>query len=157
WTNCSAEGNGPICLPNASCGCITDSQCGGENSGRICLSGKCQPGCRLPSVQGNRCPPGNTCDAVVDCKGCNPGIGKCVPIPPPDAGVDAGRDLIVDMPSDVPADRPAPVDQMRDVRADRPARDAQEQLFLQGGGFGCAFGTRDMTPAWLGALVLLGL
>jgi len=61
--------------------CATDMDCGGANSGRICVDRRCQPGCRAGA--GNGCPAGQVCDAM------GADAGMCVAEMPevPDAGL----------------------------------------------------------------------
>jgi hypothetical protein len=65
--NCTASGVGSACLGTETCGCTTDSDCGGATSGRICdaASSACVAGCRGTSgnMGGNGCPAGMTCSA----------------------------------------------------------------------------------------------
>jgi MYXO-CTERM domain-containing protein len=127
-TNCSSNGAGTRCLPNSTCGCGADNECGGPTSGRVCDLGlsKCSPGCR--GTGGNGCPVGFRCSSTDN------SIGQCFPngVPFPDAGPDVAPDTAppVDAPLDAPADTvvadggldaAAPVDVARDVSPDRTA------------------------------------
>src|SRR5204862_5084887 len=97
---CSINGAGRICLQNDTCGCATDSDCGGPFSGRICdrVLQKCSPGCR--KTGGNFCPPTYVCRFSAD-----PDLGFCEPLPPPDAAV---PDMAPDLAPDVEPDMPPP-------------------------------------------------
>jgi MYXO-CTERM domain-containing protein len=84
-TNCDPDGTGGICRPNGQCGCNTDSDCGGTNSGRVCddTNKVCRAGCR--GTGGNKCPTELRCTSTTNT------IGQCV-TDPGDAGVDGGND-----------------------------------------------------------------
>lgn len=57
--------------PSNYCSCATDTDCGTEESGKVCgPDGICQFGCR-GSGSGNACPPG------IDCSSTDASIGKC--------------------------------------------------------------------------------
>lgn len=66
--------NEPTCNPdtNLCFACTLDSECGDEDSGRVCnpSGGACLEGCR---GTGNGCPDGGTCTSIDDT------IGKCIP------------------------------------------------------------------------------
>ena len=84
--NCTATGPGAICLPNDTCGCETDSDCGGPNSGRVCqdTAHVCIAGCR--GTGGNMCPIDQQCSST------DSTIGTCGPLTE-DGGInDAGLD-----------------------------------------------------------------
>jgi uncharacterized repeat protein (TIGR01451 family)/MYXO-CTERM domain-containing protein len=87
--NCSADGNGSLCLANGTCGCTADNQCGGQFSGRVCdtASQKCTFGCR--GTGGNRCPPTDICTSMTDA------IGRCVPVGGGDGGTGVGDGGVV--------------------------------------------------------------
>jgi MYXO-CTERM domain-containing protein/uncharacterized repeat protein (TIGR01451 family) len=76
---CVGNPNGPVCLvnPEPVCGCDTDDDCGGPNSGRICADDKCIDGCR--GQGGNACPTGQECSS----QSSDPGVCGDVPPPPP--------------------------------------------------------------------------
>ncbi len=79
--NCSPDTAGAACLANDTCGCTTDSDCGGPNSGRVCLtpgSDLCSGGCR--GTGGNGCPVGEVCSSS------SHAVGQCTPAPPADGG-----------------------------------------------------------------------
>jgi MYXO-CTERM domain-containing protein len=126
---CSATGSGAICLPDETCGCAADSDCGAADSGRICdliTTHKCVAGCRV--VGGNGCPSGLICDGA----GLVP--GKCV----------AFVDMATNIPDASEQDLSVPIDM------------AQNTSFrLQGGGIGCSVG--GPTDVSFGAFVLLAL
>jgi MYXO-CTERM domain-containing protein len=79
-TNCSPTGAGSACTVTGQCGCVTDADCGGPNSGRICDDNAkvCRSGCRPEGATGNHCPIGDICVN-----------GTCV-TNPGDGGVDGG-------------------------------------------------------------------
>lgn len=60
---CKNDPKGPVCLvnPEPVCGCDTDDDCGGPNSGRICENDQCVDGCR--GQGGNSCPTGEVCSS----------------------------------------------------------------------------------------------
>ncbi len=112
--NCQAAQAGSRCLPNNSCGCTTDTDCGASASGRVCDTtvGKCTVGCR--GIGGNGCPAAQMCTSMTMA------IGRCVTAS--DAGVDAPREAGVEVGPDVPRDVPmGPLDGGLDVPMDRPA------------------------------------
>lgn len=84
---CTGSTQGPICTTNDTCGCNTDTDCGGANSGRVCddTTKVCIPGCRT-SGGGNGCPNGDVCTSADGGV-----IGSCNPFTG-DAGTDAGKD-----------------------------------------------------------------
>ena len=95
--NCDATDKGAACLPNKTCGCNTDSDCGSATSGRVCGTGKvCQEGCR--GASGNKCPAGETCSstssAIGTCSGggTDAGTGTDSATPPPPVDTDAGTE-----------------------------------------------------------------
>jgi uncharacterized repeat protein (TIGR01451 family) len=126
---CSPSVSGSRCLPNSTCGCQSDADCGGMTSGRVCDSGieKCSPGCR--GTGGNGCPPGFVCTSSTNA------IGRCVPFGTPldggtpdapvdaaaDAPADTAADTAPDLAADLAADRApdAPADAAADRAADR--------------------------------------
>jgi len=61
---CVGNPDGPVCLVKNEpvCGCDTDDDCGGADSGRICENDKCVDGCR--GSDGNGCPTGLECTSV---------------------------------------------------------------------------------------------
>ena len=90
-TSCSATGVGSACLANETCGCATDTSCGGPTSGRVCntTTQACEPGCR--GSGGNGCAAPETCSStsssIGECKGA---VTKDAGAPAFDAGVDSG-------------------------------------------------------------------
>jgi uncharacterized repeat protein (TIGR01451 family)/MYXO-CTERM domain-containing protein len=83
---CSPMLGGTLCLPNGTCGCQSDSDCGDPASGMICdpTTGRCTMGCR--GEGGNGCPIGEACSSM------STDPGQCG-APAPDGGskvVDAG-------------------------------------------------------------------
>jgi len=56
---------------NEGCGCASDDECGGPNSGQVCEPDVCIPGCR--GVNGNGCPDGQMCTSSDET------VGQCVP------------------------------------------------------------------------------
>ena len=76
---CVNDANGPVCLAKLEpvCGCDTDDDCGGPQSGRICEGDKCIEGCR--GEGGNGCPTGEQCSSQTS----EPGVCGDVPPPPP--------------------------------------------------------------------------
>jgi len=82
-TLCLNDPNGPICMPGANysvfCGCVTDSDCGGITSGRVCDTTiqLCIEGCR--GLGGNGCLP------EFECTSEDTTIGDCI-VGQPDAG-----------------------------------------------------------------------
>jgi len=86
--NCVATGTGAACLASGTCGCASDTDCGGASSGRICngTTHVCTPGCR--GSGGNQCPGAETCSSTTSAAGSCSGAST-------DGGVahaDAGRD-----------------------------------------------------------------
>ena len=75
---------GDECLPNGSCGCVADADCGGVTSGRVCdtTASRCVPGCR--GGGGNQCPTPQVCSSM------NEDIGRCDAPPAGDGGVPEG-------------------------------------------------------------------
>ena len=61
--------------PSDDAECETDMDCGDSVSGKICVMGACQPGCR--GMDGNGCAEGERCTSV------NGEAGMCVPIVKP--------------------------------------------------------------------------
>src|SRR5262249_27041326 len=60
-----------VCLPNDTCGCKSDSDCGDKTSGRVCGPAQsCIDGCR--GTGGNGCPTSEVCTSKDDA------IGQCV-------------------------------------------------------------------------------
>jgi MYXO-CTERM domain-containing protein len=61
---CDPGGVGGACLSNGNCGCITDSDCGAIDSGRVCDNSvsRCTTGCR--GTGGNGCPSGLVCTST---------------------------------------------------------------------------------------------
>ncbi len=147
---CTAAGAGARCLPSETCGCQTDADCGGAQSGRICDTGtsKCTFGCRVSG--GNACPMGQTCLVA------SGGVGRCG-APSPDAGAD-GRDGAI-------SDRPVTSTDARDGQSattdapastiDAAASDAAVPssvgAYVAGGGCRCETGhaARPTSGAWL--------
>lgn len=76
---CVNHPDGPVCLvnPEPVCGCDTDDDCGGPNSGRICEADKCVDGCRGSG--------GNGCPTTEQCSSTTAEAGFCGPVPPPPA------------------------------------------------------------------------
>jgi len=78
---CQRERSGSVCLANNTCGCGTDTDCGGPTSGRVCDDAKkrCVSGCRPDTssfaATGNDCPTGQVCLVI---QGTDPDIGSCV-------------------------------------------------------------------------------
>ncbi|MEP7124399.1 MAG: isopeptide-forming domain-containing fimbrial protein [Byssovorax sp.] len=76
-TKCKMDPNGPVCVAGMNdtvhCGCTTDMDCGGPNSGIVCDSVPqiCIPGCR--GVGGNGCATGMVCSSKDNT------IGTCGP------------------------------------------------------------------------------
>jgi uncharacterized repeat protein (TIGR01451 family)/MYXO-CTERM domain-containing protein len=70
--DCQASGSGTACLPNGTCGCTTDPDCGASDSGRVCdtAASTCTTGCR--GTGGNGCPTGEVCTST------DSSIGSCV-------------------------------------------------------------------------------
>jgi hypothetical protein len=97
---CRADTAGARCVAGGSCGCTTDTDCGGTTSGRVCdaASARCIPGCR--QTAGNGCPPSLSCTSFGN------EVGVCQPIPGgSDGGMDGGPDgAPSDGGSDVPVD-----------------------------------------------------
>ncbi|APR80533.1 internalin, putative [Minicystis rosea] len=65
---CKDDPKGPLCIAGSSntvhCGCVTDGDCGGPLSGKVCdsVSATCTDGCR--GTGGNGCPTGETCTST---------------------------------------------------------------------------------------------
>src|SRR5439155_24877307 len=75
---CHADGQGAACLmPSDTCGCVTDSDCGGAMSGRVCdaITHRCEVGCNT-TAGGNTCPTCNTCSVIQGST-----LGRCMPVP----------------------------------------------------------------------------
>ncbi len=76
-TKCKMDPNGPVCVAGMNdtvhCGCTTDVDCGGPDSGVVCDSVPqlCVQGCR--GMGGNGCPDGLVCSSVDNT------IGTCGP------------------------------------------------------------------------------
>ncbi|MCL4753090.1 MAG: isopeptide-forming domain-containing fimbrial protein [Myxococcales bacterium] len=85
---CQNDPNGPVCLvnPEPVCGCDTDDDCGGAQSGRICENDKCVDGCR--GEGGNGCPTGESCSSTTAA----PGVCGEIPPPPPATAAPADSD-----------------------------------------------------------------
>ncbi|MBK9001012.1 MAG: isopeptide-forming domain-containing fimbrial protein [Myxococcales bacterium] len=85
---CQNDPNGPVCLvnPEPVCGCDTDDDCGGAQSGRICENDKCVDGCR--GEGGNGCPTGEQCSSTTAA----PGVCGEIPPPPPATAAPADSD-----------------------------------------------------------------
>ncbi len=85
---CQHDPNGPVCLvnPEPVCGCDTDDDCGGAQSGRICENDKCVDGCR--GEGGNGCPTGESCSSTTAA----PGVCGEIPPPPPATAAPADSD-----------------------------------------------------------------
>ncbi len=85
---CQNDPNGPVCLvnPEPVCGCDTDDDCGGAQSGRICENDKCVDGCR--GEGGNGCPTGESCSSATAA----PGVCGEIPPPPPATAAPADSD-----------------------------------------------------------------
>jgi MYXO-CTERM domain-containing protein len=79
-TACVPSGSGVHCLSGGTCGCQSDTDCGGVTSGHICDATvhKCTIGCR--ATGGNGCPVGLTCSSA------DATAGHCGP--PVDGGTD---------------------------------------------------------------------
>ena len=75
-TQCENDPNGPVCMSGAGgtlfCGCITDSDCGAYDSGRVCDTTVqlCIDGCRGMG--------GNTCPTELVCTSPDTTIGDCI-------------------------------------------------------------------------------
>ncbi|HNS98401.1 MAG TPA: isopeptide-forming domain-containing fimbrial protein [Polyangiaceae bacterium] len=73
---CKDDPNGPVCMSGANgslfCGCVTDSDCGSYNSGRVCdtLVQHCIDGCRGEG--------GNSCPTELVCTSHDSSIGQCI-------------------------------------------------------------------------------
>ena len=83
---CVNDPHGPVCLSKADpvCGCDTDDDCGGPNSGKICENDQCTDGCR--GEGGNGCPTDQQCSSQSSA----PGVcGKTPPPPPAPSGAGA--------------------------------------------------------------------
>ena len=83
--NCAASGTGAACLASGTCGCATDTDCGGSTSGRVCntVTSACEQGCRGTG--------GNGCTAPATCSSTSGAIGQCHGVTAMDAGM-AGKD-----------------------------------------------------------------
>jgi len=86
---CSTTGSGAVCLASGTCGCATDSDCGGATSGRVCnaKAQACALGCR--GTGGNGCAIGFACSSTTT------DVGSCAP-PLGDAGPDASGNELSD-------------------------------------------------------------
>jgi hypothetical protein len=87
---CNHDAKGPVCLVKNDpvCGCDTDDDCGGPQSGRICESNVCTDGCR--GSDGNGCPNGLECSSTSAAPGtCQP---PPVTTPEPLTSADSGDD-----------------------------------------------------------------
>jgi MYXO-CTERM domain-containing protein len=77
-SKCKLDPKGPVCVAGASmtvhCGCLTDPDCGGPKSGKVCdaVPEICEDGCR--GMGGNGCPDG------MECTSKDTTIGKCVTV-----------------------------------------------------------------------------
>jgi uncharacterized repeat protein (TIGR01451 family) len=74
-SKCSGEPDGPLCVAGQAntvhCGCLTDSDCGGPNSGKVCdaIPQTCVDGCRGEG--------GNGCPVELECSSHDSSIGEC--------------------------------------------------------------------------------
>jgi MYXO-CTERM domain-containing protein len=84
---CSTAGKGMACLPDQTCGCNGDGDCGAADSGRICDGGRhlCAAGCRAQG--GNGCPAGQVCS------GAGAAPGTCMAAPPADMAMEPQPDM----------------------------------------------------------------
>jgi fimbrial isopeptide formation D2 family protein/MYXO-CTERM domain-containing protein len=76
-SKCVSEPDGPLCVAGQAntvhCGCLTDSDCGGPNSGKVCdaIPQTCVDGCRGEG--------GNGCPVELECSSKDSSIGDCGP------------------------------------------------------------------------------
>lgn len=171
----SADGSIGVCTQ-----CTTDSQCGGPASGQVCNDQKtCQVGCR--GTGGNACAAGQVCSSTTN------DIGSCGPPAPggPDAGPGPGPGPTPGCTSDASCGSPTSgricdpaskecTDGCRGAGGNSCAAGQVcssttssagacapqvDDAVLEGGGFGCALSTRNVTRGRVGeglALLLLG-
>jgi MYXO-CTERM domain-containing protein len=161
--NCQATLTGARCLPNDTCGCTSDADCGGPTSGRVCDTARqrCRPVGLVPD--------GGAPDAPRD--SAPPDLPRDLP---PDVAVDAPRPpdapgpdvaVLVDAAADAARDAGADAtgDASGDARSDgssdatRPGSDAHlGRGFLGGGGCRCAL-PGSGSPAGPGTSALASL